>query len=274
MVKLILAVAVAVPVGRRRRGGATGIVAWWTCGKAGPTAPTSSSPCLWSSPRRRARLRPRGEGPRQDGSRGEVPAPRPRAGRSPGRTGRTESSCGWRSPDEQVVITKIGRHPARPGPGQERRRDGQHSPGPGAGRRAGADGRISPMADLAGALAPRPLHGARRRAEPATATGQDLRLVGNRKQRRGWPDLPGADLVRPDRATLRGSCPPPQLRLDPLAAEYDAAIQIPEGGDEPSVRVDLGVESRPWAPVRPGPAALPRRRRSSSTACDGSSSGC
>ncbi|MFI5007985.1 MAG: hypothetical protein ACHQKZ_11120 [Solirubrobacterales bacterium] len=50
-----------------------------------------------------------------------------------------------------------------------------------------------------------------------------------------------------------------QLRLDPWAAEYDGAIQIPEGGEEPSVRVDTGVESRPWAPVRPAPAALPRR---------------
>jgi hypothetical protein len=49
------------------------------------------------------------------------------------------------------------------------------------------------------------------------------------------------------------------LRLDPWAAEYDGAIQIPEGGDEPSVRVDVGVESRTWAPVRPAPAALPRR---------------
>ncbi len=50
-----------------------------------------------------------------------------------------------------------------------------------------------------------------------------------------------------------------QLRLDPWAAEYDGAIQIPEGGDEPSVRVDVAVESRSWAPVRPAPAALPRR---------------
>src|SRR5439155_513340 len=49
------------------------------------------------------------------------------------------------------------------------------------------------------------------------------------------------------------------LRLDPWAAEYEGAIQIPEGGDEPSVRVDVGVESQTWAAVRPDSAARPGR---------------
>lgn len=50
-----------------------------------------------------------------------------------------------------------------------------------------------------------------------------------------------------------------QLRLDPWAAEYDGAIQIPEGGDEPSVRVDVGVEGPSWGALRPASAAPPRR---------------
>jgi hypothetical protein len=41
----------------------------------------------------------------------------------------------------------------------------------------------------------------------------------------------------------------PRIRLDPWAAEYEGSIQI---GDEEPARVDIGVESAAWAPIRPG----------------------
>jgi hypothetical protein len=47
-------------------------------------------------------------------------------------------------------------------------------------------------------------------------------------------------------------------RLDPFAADYDAAIQLTEA-DEPSASVDVGVERADWAPVRPPASAGPDR---------------
>jgi len=55
--------------------------------------------------------------------------------------------------------------------------------------------------------------------------------------------------------------PPPRyaIRLDPWAAEYEGAIQLPEAGDEPVGAVDLRVELEDWAAVRPPSAPPPRR---------------
>ena len=50
-----------------------------------------------------------------------------------------------------------------------------------------------------------------------------------------------------------------QIRLDPWAAEYEGALQLPEAGDEPAGRVDLEVESGAWQAVGPGPGPTPRR---------------
>src|SRR2546425_3556724 len=49
------------------------------------------------------------------------------------------------------------------------------------------------------------------------------------------------------------------IRLDPWAAEYEGAIQLPEAGDEPLGAVDLRVELKDWAALRPSPAPPPRR---------------
>jgi len=48
----------------------------------------------------------------------------------------------------------------------------------------------------------------------------------------------------------------PTFRLDPFAADYDAAIQLNET-DEPTAAVDLTVEKAEWAAVPPPPGAGP-----------------
>jgi hypothetical protein len=48
------------------------------------------------------------------------------------------------------------------------------------------------------------------------------------------------------------------FRLDPFAADYDAAIQWNEA-EEPSARVDVTVERADWGPVRPTGSANPAR---------------
>jgi hypothetical protein len=48
------------------------------------------------------------------------------------------------------------------------------------------------------------------------------------------------------------------FRLDPFAADYDAAIQLSEA-EEPSASVDVRVERTCWEPVRPPAAAAPAR---------------
>jgi hypothetical protein len=50
-----------------------------------------------------------------------------------------------------------------------------------------------------------------------------------------------------------------KVRLDPWAAEYEGAIQIGDGEDEPAARVDIRVESAAWAAVRPAAAPAPHR---------------
>jgi hypothetical protein len=51
---------------------------------------------------------------------------------------------------------------------------------------------------------------------------------------------------------------PHKFRLDPFAADYDAAIQLNEG-EEPSARVDVKVERSDWEPVRPPDSPGPER---------------
>jgi hypothetical protein len=53
--------------------------------------------------------------------------------------------------------------------------------------------------------------------------------------------------------------PGPLIRLDPWAAEYEGAIQLPESGDEAAGSVDLRVESGTWAPRAPAPGPPPER---------------
>jgi uncharacterized protein len=48
------------------------------------------------------------------------------------------------------------------------------------------------------------------------------------------------------------------FRLDPFAADYDAAIQVSEG-EEPSASVNVGVERVDWEPLRPPDSAGPDR---------------
>jgi uncharacterized protein len=48
------------------------------------------------------------------------------------------------------------------------------------------------------------------------------------------------------------------FRLDPFAADYDAAIQLTEA-EEPSASVDVGVERAAWEPVRPAASPGPER---------------
>jgi uncharacterized protein len=47
------------------------------------------------------------------------------------------------------------------------------------------------------------------------------------------------------------------LRIDPWAAEYEGMVQITEEADAPPV--DVRVESKAWAAIRPAPASRPRR---------------
>jgi hypothetical protein len=48
-----------------------------------------------------------------------------------------------------------------------------------------------------------------------------------------------------------------RVRLEPWAAEYEGAIQLPD--DEPAGAVELGVEPVGWGPIRPDAAARPAR---------------
>jgi hypothetical protein len=50
-----------------------------------------------------------------------------------------------------------------------------------------------------------------------------------------------------------------KVRLDPWAAEYEGAIQIGDGEEEPAARVDIRVERAVWEAHRPAPAPAPRR---------------
>jgi hypothetical protein len=50
-----------------------------------------------------------------------------------------------------------------------------------------------------------------------------------------------------------------KVRLDPWAAEYEGAIQIGDGEEEPEARVDIRVERMAWEALRPDPAPAPRR---------------
>jgi uncharacterized protein len=49
-----------------------------------------------------------------------------------------------------------------------------------------------------------------------------------------------------------------RFRLDPFAADYDAAVQLTEA-EEPSASVDILVERADWEPVRPPAAPGPER---------------
>jgi hypothetical protein len=51
---------------------------------------------------------------------------------------------------------------------------------------------------------------------------------------------------------------PYTFRLDPFAADYDAAIQLNEA-EEPSANVDVTVERADWEPVRPKASPNPAR---------------
>jgi hypothetical protein len=48
-----------------------------------------------------------------------------------------------------------------------------------------------------------------------------------------------------------------RVRLEPWAAEYEGAIQLPD--DEPAGAVELGVEPVGWGPIRPDATARPAR---------------
>jgi hypothetical protein len=50
-----------------------------------------------------------------------------------------------------------------------------------------------------------------------------------------------------------------KVRLDPWAAEYEGAVQIGDGDEEPAARVDIRVERAAWTAVRPAPAPPARR---------------